>query len=114
MKKNSKKIRKEKHEAFLADKFPKIKKSKICKITKGEHIYNVPSKISWGGGYEAICECGKTQWKLPRLKALKNLPDFMICKKHGYYEISSNWRGEKENIGCWACKADLDKFKDNI
>ena len=112
MKRHDKKTRKEKQDAFCKDKFPKTGKSKICKVTKGEHVFNVPCKTTYGSGYEVECACGKRQWKLPALRSLKRLPTYMICTKHGFYE-TCGWRGKKDT-GCWACDLGLEPFKDNI
>jgi len=110
MKRHDKKIRKEKQDAFNENKFPKTVKSKICKVTKGEHIYNVAYKTDWRG-YSLKCECGKQTWKINQLYPLRELPKYFICEKHGYYEIG---RYGRKDEGCWACKLKLKPFKDNL
>lgn len=111
-KRKDKKTRRDKHLAFLEDKFPKVKKSNVCKATKGEHVFDIAIKSrAFLGGYQAVCACGKENWKIPTLRPLYLLPKYMICEKHGYYELGG-W-SKREDEGCWACKLGLDPFKEN-
>lgn len=78
--------------------------SKPCRITKGEHIYDVPIKTgsAYWVYYDLRCKCGKKDYKNSTIYSLKNLPKYSICQKHGYIH------GEGKE--CWACLMDLEPF----
>ena len=101
-----KRLRKEKQLKFQEELMIKrgYSKNKNCKITKGEHIYNVPAVIGIGRWirYNLVCACGKKTWNIPDIYPLHMLPQFTVCQKHGYLQ------GKQE---CWACKLNLDSFE---
>jgi len=115
MRKQDKKIRREKQKAFQEEKHKKQKTSKVCKVTKGEHVYDVPDRVDYRQGYTLICACGKKNWNVPTLRPVGERPKYMICKKHGMYAINDRWgKVNKKYHKCWACELGLPVFKDNI
>ena len=113
MKRHDKKTRVEKQKAFQERVYPK-RKVKVCKITKGEHLYTVPYKETglWNsGGYNLKCACGKQQWKYSTLRPLKTFPKFMVCKKHGWWSVGNDWRNDSNETKCWACQLGLEPFE---
>ena len=80
-------------------------RSKICKATKGKHVYDVLVKVtysSWHQYYTLICACGKRTWKVPWIYPLSKLPKYTVCKKHGYLN---------DGKPCWACEMKFESWE---
>ena len=77
--------------------------SKVCKITKGKHVFDrvFISGIGRWKKYDLHCACGKSNWNIPSIHSLESLPKYNVCMYHGYL---------REGENCWACTMGLTPF----